>query len=170
MLKAVAMSGQEKETKNVSTGAELKSHVFLVDSENVTRSNTVFLCRLKEYQVEDFEVFEMALNRLEQVWMSDMAPFCLVINHGDLNREVKAFLQELDARSFQLPVLVVDREKFNLRRDDYCRTLSPDFPLFVCSPEEIVEFLSHLHILRKKLCGLRAQLSNPGLQTSQGSV
>jgi len=151
MLKVVAMKNREKSQSFDQAGSSPKSPVFLVDGEYVTRSNTIFLFKLQEYDVVAFDSLEMALNRLEQVWGTDMTPFCLVINHGDLNQDVRRFLESLDTKSFHVPVLIVDREKFNLRRDDYCRGISPDFPLFICRADELVEFTSNLHILKKRL-------------------
>jgi len=170
MFKVVSMKGHEKSPIREQRGPAGKSVVFLVDSEHVTRSNTVFLFKLKDYLIEDFEVGEMALNRLEQVWDSEIAPFCLVINHGDLNQNLRRFLETLEEKSLRVPVLIVDREKFNLRRDDYCRTLSPDFPLFICGPDELVEFTAHLHVLKNRLKKMSNPEENASNQVSRGLV
>jgi len=164
MLKVVSMNGADKRSSQQQDAHKPKSFIYLVDGEHVTRSNTVFLFKLKEYQVEGFESIDVVWNRLEQVWDSDVAPFCLVLNHGDLNQEVRQFFAALDARSIFIPVLVVDREKFNFRRDDYCRGLSPDFPLFICRSDELVEFTSHLHILKNKMQKMqRLRSANQGM-------
>lgn len=125
--------------------------IFLLDLNSAGPNPTTELLRANDYRVEEFHGVEPLLQRLTQVKESDAAPFSLVIDHGMLTRPIQEFLERLNTGEFGVPVLVVDHERFNLRRDDYCRNLAPGFPLFVCSPNETVELVGHFGRLRNRL-------------------
>lgn len=135
--------------------------VFLLGYDRDARSSASFLIGLKQFDVEDFSAYDTAINRLEQLTKVDSGPFCIVVNQGRLDAELREFLKMLDVRRTGIPVVIVDRERCSLTREDYCRNASPDFPLFVCRTEEMVDFVSHLHLLKGRVKEMRIRSDAP---------
>lgn len=128
-----------------------QSLMFLLDPNKERRDNAAFLFRLKNYLVEEFGDFDMAMNRMGQLSEANKFPFCIVINVAESDMmETRGFLKRLNDGPFLTPVLIIDRDRLNLRREVYLGDLSPQFPLFICRAEEMVEFSDNLHILRHR--------------------
>lgn len=125
--------------------------VFILDQQNEARQGEPDCPEMFGFQVEKFEDPALFLKQFDEVRDTDTSPFCIIINGAELSCRIRVFLENIDTRQCGLPVLVVDHEQFNLRRQDYCRTLSVKFPLFVCQKGEVAEFVKSFKVLGNRV-------------------
>jgi len=128
--------------------------IYILDKQGLSPQDETSPAIAEDYRLVRFDDPETFLERFDEAQDSDVRPFCIIINSAELSHQSWVFLKNLDARQSSLPVLIVDHEQFNLRRQDYCRTLSARFPLFVCQPDEVFEFVTYFKVLGHRVLSL----------------
>lgn len=125
--------------------------VVLLDPEAESRKNILFLLELAKFDVRSFADEKECLNWLAVMKEVSTEVLSVVIN-GSLEREaIKCFFSSLDNSEFSAPVLIVDRFKYSISKNEFMEDIFTPLPIYICDSSEIVVMLRHFSVLKANL-------------------
>jgi len=125
--------------------------VVLLDPDAESRKNILFLLELAKFDVRSFADEKECLNWLAIMNDESTEVLSVVIN-GSLEREViKGFFSALDNTKFSAPVLIVDRYKYTINKNEFMKDIFTPLPIYICESSEIVVMLRHFRVLKANL-------------------
>ncbi len=125
--------------------------VLLLDSDTESQKNISFLLGIAKFQVRTFMDESECLNWLSLVRNSSDEILSILINGEIENRKIHEFFESLEKVGHFSPVLIVDRYKSVLKKEELLRGTFTNLPVFVCESSEMLIMLNHFHVLKKSL-------------------
>jgi len=125
--------------------------VLLLDPDAESRENIEFVLGIAKFQVRSFADGDECLNWLS-VMPGESDDIVSVVLSGGLERGAIAdFASGLERSGRYLPLLIVDRFKCTIQKNELLRQIFTSLPLYVCEAAEIVVMLNHFKVLKSHL-------------------
>jgi hypothetical protein len=125
--------------------------VVVLDPDAESRKNILFLLELVKFGVRSFADEKECLNWLAIMKDESSEVLSIVINGGLERDAIKGFFSSLDKTEFSAPVLIVDRFKYTVNKNELMKGVYTPLPIYVCDNSEIVVMLRHFSVLRTNL-------------------
>lgn len=125
--------------------------VLLLDPNPESQKNISFLLGIARFQVCSFEDERECLNWLT-IMRGNAEDVLSILINGELEKEkVHDFFASLDALGHVSPVLVVDRYRSVLKKDELLNGTFTKLPVYVCESSEMLVMLNHFKVLKSNL-------------------
>jgi len=125
--------------------------VLLLDPYVESRENIMFVLGVAKFHVLAFADRDECLNWLS-VMSGETTDLVAVVLNGQMEREdISGFINALEFLGYFLPLLIVDRFKCTIQKDELLRDIYTRLPLYVCEAAEIVVMLTHFKVLKTHL-------------------
>lgn len=125
--------------------------VLLLDPNPESQKNISFLLGIARFQVCSFEDERECLNWLT-IMQGNSEDILSILINGQLEKEkIHDFFASLDALGHFSPVLIVDRYKSVLKKDDLLQGAFTKLPVYVCESSEMLVMLNHFKVLKSSL-------------------
>ncbi|HXV20445.1 MAG TPA: hypothetical protein VD811_05565 [Desulfuromonadales bacterium] len=125
--------------------------VLLLDSDHESQKSISFLLGIAKFQVRSFADESEFLNWLSIIRNASEDILSILINGQIENAKILDFLSSLENLGHFLPVLIVDRYKSALKKEELLNGAYTKLPIFVCESSEMLVMLNHFHILKTSL-------------------
>jgi len=127
------------------------STVLLLDPDAESRENILFVLGIAKFQVRSFDDGDECLN-----WLSVMseAPddiVSIVLNGQTAGKAFTDFIKGLEELGHFFPLLVVDRFKCSIQKNELLRETFTRLPIYVCEADEVIVMLNHFKTLKTHL-------------------
>jgi hypothetical protein len=125
--------------------------VLLLDANLESQKNIAFLLGIAKFQVRSFMDESECLNWLSIV-RNDSEDILSILISGQFDTEkIHDFFYSLETLGHFSPVLVVDRYKSVLKKEELLRGAYTKLPVFVCESSEMLIMLNHFNVLKTSL-------------------
>jgi FixJ family two-component response regulator len=129
--------------------------VLLLDPNPESLENISFLLGVAQFQVRCFEDESECLNWLT-IMRGNAEEILSILINGELeNKKIHDFFTSLEALGHASPVLIVDRFKYVLRKEELFQGAVPKLPVFVCASSEVLVMLNHFKVLQTSLAATK---------------
>lgn len=125
--------------------------VLLLDPNPESQKNISFLLGIARFQVRSFEDENECLNWLSIVRSSPEDILSILINGQTEKERIHDFFASLEALGHFSPVLIVDRYKSVLKKEELLQGAFTKLPVFVCASSELLVMLNHFQVLKTNL-------------------
>jgi hypothetical protein len=125
--------------------------VLLLDPDLESQKNISFLLAIAKFQARSFVDESECLNWLTILRNAPEDILSILINGQIENERIHAFLLSLENLGHYLPVLIVDRYKSVLKKEELLSGTCTKLPVFVCEPSEMLVVLNHFNVLKTSL-------------------
>ena len=124
---------------------------MLLDSDLESQKNISFLLGIAKFEVRCFVDESECLNWLSIVRNAPEDILSILINGQIENEKIHDFFYSLETLGHFSPVLVVDRYKSVLKKEELLRGAYTKLPVFVCESSEMLIMLNHFNVLKTSL-------------------
>jgi FixJ family two-component response regulator len=125
--------------------------VLLLDSDHESQKNISFLLGIAKFQVRSFVDESECLNWLSIFRNAPEDILSILINGQIENEKILDFLFSLENLGHFLPILIVDRYKSVLKKEELLNGAYTQLPVFVCESSEMLVMLNHFNVLKTSL-------------------
>jgi hypothetical protein len=125
--------------------------VLLLDPDHESQKNISFLLGIAKFQVRSFVDDSECLNWLSIFRNAPEDTLSILINGQIENKKILHFLSSLERLGHFLPILIVDRYKSVLKKDELLNGAYTKLPIFVCDSSEMLVMLNHFNVLKSSL-------------------
>jgi hypothetical protein len=147
--------------KSNQTGGRMMSTptVLLLDANPESQKDISFLLGIAKFEVRSFAEESECLNWLSIVRNAAEEILTVLIN-GEMEKErIHDFFHSLESLGHFSPVLIVDRYKSVLKKDDLLQGAFTKLPVFVCASSEMLVMLNHFRVLQTHSVATRRTFS-----------
>jgi len=128
-----------------------KPTVLLLDADPDSQHNISFLLGIARFELRCCLDENECLNWLSLVQGAGEELLAILVSGLLENKKIIDFFRLLESQGHYLPILIVDRHKSVLKKDELLRESSTQLPIYVCEPDEILVMLNHFHVLKTSL-------------------
>jgi len=125
--------------------------VLLLDPDAESRENITFVLGIAKFQVRSFVDEDECLNWLSVMSGESADAISIVLNGQMERRAIADFITGLERTGQYLPLLIVDRFKCTIQKNELLREIFTKLPLYVCEASEVVVMLNHFKVLKSHL-------------------
>lgn len=133
--------------------------VLLLDSDHESQKNISFLLGIAKFQVRSFVDESEFLNWLSIIRNASEDILSILINGQIENEKILDFLFSLENLGHFLPILIVDRYKSVLKKEELLNGAYTQLPVFVCESSEMLVMLNHFRVLQTHSVATRRTFS-----------
>lgn len=125
--------------------------VLLLDHRPESQKSVAFLLGIAKYQVRAFDDESECLNWFSIIRNSTEDILSILIN-GEIDKDIiDNVLRSLEEMGYFVPVLILDRFKSIIKKEEFLQGIFTKLPIYVCEPSQIMTMLNHFMILKTNL-------------------
>lgn len=134
--------------------------VLLLDHRLESQKSVTFLLGIAKYQVRAFDDESECLNWFSIIRNSSEDILSILIN-GEIEKEtIDNVLMSIEQMGHFVPVLILDRFKSMIKKEEFLHGIYTKLPIYVCEPSQIMTMLNHFTVLKRNLAASNRNFRN----------